>query len=73
VAHIGTLYDEGKELRSSHNAVLRLCALNRQLNAERDSSKIAVLLQQLRKEIAEERARIEAIQLSQINSVVSEL
>ena len=38
----------------------KILELNRQLNAERDSQKISVLLQQLRKEITEERARIEA-------------
>ena len=51
----------------------KILELNRQINSERDSGKMYALLQQLRKEIAEERARIEATQLTKVNSKVSGL
>jgi hypothetical protein len=43
--------------------------LNRQIEIERDSGKISALLQQLRKEIALERDRIETVQLSKLKRV----
>jgi len=46
----------------------RILELNRRINAERDSEKISALLEQLRKEIAEERARIETTQLSNMST-----
>ena len=41
----------------------KILELNRRINAERDSEKISALLEELRKEMAAEKARIEQINI----------
>ena len=46
-----------------HPMYEKILELNRQINAERDSEKISALLEELRKEMAAEKAQFEQINI----------